>query len=85
MPEIDGVEAHERWEQPPVGFGRGIADQVAVPVQAAFQIVKGREQRVERFLVKLLAAPEAAFVNAVVEGVVDAVVEGSISVRLAAG
>ena len=73
--EIDGVETHKRCEQPPVGLGRRVTDEVALLAQAALQIVQSCEQGVEGVFVKFLAAAKAAFVDAVVERVVNALVE----------
>ena len=34
---VDGVEAHERREQADVGFGDGVADEVAMPLESIRQ------------------------------------------------
>ena len=52
---IDGVEAHQRGEQPPVGLGDALADQIALPREPLLQRVQRREQLAERFLVGGLA------------------------------
>ncbi|MCY1250883.1 hypothetical protein D9M72_645740 [compost metagenome] len=75
MADIDGVEAHQRREHPPVGFGDRAAGQVAPARQPLFQLVEHVEQRGNALLVGFLARGEAGLVDAVVDSAVDASVE----------
>jgi len=72
---VDLVEARERREQPPVGLGHALADQVAALAEQPVEPVEAVEQLAERALVGVLAAGEAGAVDAVVDGVVDARVD----------
>jgi hypothetical protein len=64
---VDGVEAHQRREQAHVGLGDGVADEIALPGEAVREPVEPLEQTGVRLVVRLLAAGEAAPVDAVVD------------------
>ena len=51
---VDGVEAGQRGEQPDVGLGDGVADQIPLVRQPLGQPVKRGEQPVVGFVVGLL-------------------------------
>src|SRR3546814_5501759 len=76
---VDRIEAHQRGEQAPVGFGHPVAQQVALAREALLQVVERREERVVGFLVGLLRGGEAGFVDAVVDAPVDRLVDGARS------
>jgi hypothetical protein len=40
MADIDRIEAHQRGEQPPVGLGEPVADEIAAGAKAVFQPVE---------------------------------------------
>ena len=67
MADIDGVETHQRGEEPPVRFGRDVADQIAGRRQPPLDLVEGRKQRAERLLVGGLGGGEAGTIDAVVD------------------
>src|SRR5215218_664501 len=72
---VDGVEAHQRREQPPVGERLRVAHQVALAPEALVEHVERVEEREHGLLVGLLRGREAGPVDAVVERLVDALVE----------
>ena len=75
MPDIDRIETHQRGEEPPIGFGDGVADEIAPRREPFVEIVEGGEERGYRFLIGFLRGGEAGFVDAVIDGVVDARVD----------
>ena len=76
MQMIDQVEPDERGKEPPVGLGQAVAHQIAGFAQAILQPVQGTEERYDGAVIGFLCRGEAALVDAVVERVVDAVVDG---------
>ena len=76
MPKVDRIEADQRREEPPIGLGDPVAGQITLARQPRLDEVQGREQGVEGGFVGLLAAGKAALVDAVVERVVNARVDG---------
>src|SRR5262245_21665543 len=73
--EIGDVEAHQRREQPPVGFGDAAAGEISLAREPGLELVEGGEQRVVGGLVGGLRLGEAAAVDAVVDVGIDEVVE----------
>ncbi|MOA27141.1 hypothetical protein D3C78_1479920 [compost metagenome] len=76
MSVVDRIEANQRGEQAPVGFGQVFASQIAMSGELRFQAIQFREQRREGFFVGCLGSGEAGAVDAVVHRRVDARVEG---------
>ncbi len=74
--DIDGVEADERGEEPPVGLRQAVAHQEALLVELAVELVERVEERAERLFVGLLRLGEAGAIDAVVDGRVDDIVDG---------
>ena len=72
---VHRVEADERGEQPPVGFGQRVAAGVAGFRQAFFQPVESSEQWYYRIFIGLLGRRETGLVHAIVDVVVDAAVD----------
>ena len=68
---VDGVEADQRREQPPVRFGQRVAEQETLLVEPLIELVERIEEGAERFLVGFLAGREAGLVDAVVDVLVD--------------
>ena len=68
---IDGVEAHQRGEEPPVGLGHALPTQPGLTAQALFQTIQRREQLVVGFFVGFLGGREAAAIDTIVDAVVD--------------
>ena len=69
--DIDRVEADERREQPPVGLGDAVADQIALAGQPLFELVERGEKLPERLLIGFLRRREAGAIDAVVDRRVD--------------
>src|SRR3569833_1435583 len=67
VPVVDGVEAGERREQPDVGLGDRVADEVAARREAFLQQVEAAEQLAVRALVGVLAGREPRLVDGVVD------------------
>jgi hypothetical protein len=65
--DIDRIEADQGGEQPPVGLGEPVAEQIALADRRCLQPVERLEQRQHRFLVGLLGGGEAGLVDAVVD------------------
>src|SRR5690606_23554782 len=86
---VDGVEPHERDPQPDVGLGDGVPDEVAAGGEPLGQRVEAREERPVGLLVGGLAPREAALVHAVVDVVVDDLVDlvdlGPVLLRVQVG
>ena len=74
VPVVDGVEADQRREQPDVGLGDRVADEVALVGEPVRQPVQGSEQLLVGAVVRLLGTGEPALVDAVVDVGVDALV-----------
>ena len=74
--EIDRVEADEGGEEPPVGFRQPLAAEVALAGEPRLEPVERLEQGAERLFVCLLRGGEARAIDAVVDGRVDAAVQG---------
>lgn len=76
---IGGVEAGQGGVEPDVGFSEAVAQQkrLAVAGQNAFQTVERREQLGQALVVDGLRRRKANFVDAIVDGGVDSVVEGA--------
>src|SRR5215470_18444654 len=72
---VHRVEADERREEPPVGFGEPIAAEVTPAREPFLEPVEGREERHDRLLVGFLRRRKAGSVDAVVERLVDAGVD----------
>jgi hypothetical protein len=72
---VDGVEAHERGEQAPVGLGDPVAGEVAARAEQLLEVGERLEQLVDGLVVGLLGAGEPGAVDAVVDGRVDALVD----------
>ncbi len=75
MAVVDGVEAHERREQAPVGFGEQIADQIALKSQPPFKPLQAAKQLCDSRFVSFLTRGEACAVDAVVDRLVDPTVD----------
>src|SRR5258708_39630627 len=75
MQVVDLVEACQGREQPPVGLGDLLAEQVATPAEQLLEPVEALEQGGEGTFVGPLMASEARAVDAVVDRLVDAVVD----------
>lgn len=71
MPVINGVEAHQRREETPVGFRQAIADEEALVVEALIDLVERVEEGFVVLFVNRLFGRKARFVDAVVDGLVD--------------
>ena len=69
--EIGNVETHQRGEQPPVGLGDLIADQIALASEPGLDLIERGKQRVVGFVVGGLRAGKAAAIDAVVDGGID--------------
>ena len=87
--EIGDVEAQQRREQPPVGLGDLLADQIALLGQPRLQLVERGEQPVVGRLVGVLRLGEAGAIDAVVDVeiglLVDAVDLGAQLLRIVVG
>ena len=59
VPDIDRVEADERREEPPVGFGDPVAGQVARGAEPLVQRIQCLKQRTDGALIGLLRRREA--------------------------
>ncbi len=70
---VDGVEADQGGEQPDVGLGDGVADQVAAVRQPLGQLVEAAEHIAVGRLVLVLPGGETGAVHAVVDVAEDAV------------
>ena len=76
MAVIDRVKPHQGGEQPPVRLGQARAAEIAAGRQPLVQQVEGFEERDHRLLIGGLRRGEARAIDAVVEGGVDALVQG---------
>ena len=76
MAVIDGIEADQRREQPPVRLGDAGTEEIAAARKPLLQPGEAVEQRGDGLLVGRLRGGETASVDAVVDGLVDAGVEG---------
>jgi hypothetical protein len=72
---VDGVEAQQRRQQPPVGERDLLARQIPALRQQRVETAEGREHPAERLVVGLLGAREAGAVHAVLKVGVDPLVE----------
>src|SRR5207249_11080904 len=63
---IDRIEANERGEQPPVGFGDVFAREVALAREPPLELVERAKHRAEGLFVALLRGGEARTIDAVV-------------------
>ena len=68
---IDGVEADERREQTPIGFGDASANEITLTGERLLQAIERGEQVAERLFVGFLAGRKAGAVNAIVHVLVD--------------
>src|SRR5208282_592187 len=73
--KISDVEAHQRWEQTPIGFGDLAADEITLPSEPRFKFVEGGEQGIVGRLIGLLRAGKPAAIDAVVNSAVDEIVD----------
>src|SRR6185369_6991803 len=71
MSVIDGVEADECAEEPPVGLHDPAAKKIAALRKTRFHLIESGEELTTRLLVRLLDRGEAGLVNAVVHILVD--------------
>ena len=72
---IDRIEANERREQPPIGFGELPPDQIALPRQALFELSSVANTARGGFFVGAWRRGEAGAIDAVIDGRVDAIVD----------
>src|SRR6185437_3363426 len=75
MAVMDGIEAHQGREEPPIRLGGAVADEMALPPEARLDPIERAEERRNRLLIGLLARGEAGLVDAVVDRVVNARVD----------
>jgi len=68
---VHRIEAKQRREQTPVGFGQRVADEISRPRQSLLQRIERIEQTPRRALVRLLAPREPAAIHTVVHVRVD--------------
>ena len=75
MADIDRIEPQQRRKQPPVRLGDRGAGQIAPRRQPLVQPVERLEERADRLLIGVLRGGEAGFVDAVIDRVVNSLVQ----------
>ena len=76
VPGIDRVEPHQRRKEAPIRFGHPVAAEVSAFRKALLQPVEGREERAHCPLIGVLRRRKTSLVDAIVDGRVDARIEG---------